>query len=220
MSGVEGDGVDKDLLARSESSPDEVVSLYDEWATAEYDADVEGWGYDAPRQIASLVAAHLSERKPGDAEVLDAGCGTGLVGAALHAVGISGIIGGDVSEASLDSARRRDVYDRVLPLDLNAPLPFADELFAAAVSVGVFTYLTDSEATVRELLRVVAPGGWLIFTQRTDLWSGRDFDGLLASLDSEGVCSVEVSEPTAYLPGHPEFGEDIGIVVATLTKLG
>jgi hypothetical protein len=77
MSGVEGDGVDKDLLARSESSPDEVVSPYDEWATAEYDADVEGWGYDAPRQIASLVAAHLSERKPGDAEVLDAGCGTG-----------------------------------------------------------------------------------------------------------------------------------------------
>ena len=220
MSDLGGDDPAGGLAARSDSSPEAVQSLYDDWAAADYDADVEGWGYDAPGQVAGLVAARLGARGPDDAAVLDAGCGTGLVGEALHALGVTGIIGGDVSEASLELARQRSVYDRLLPLDLNAPLPFADDRFAAAVSVGVFTYLTESEATVRELLRVVAPGGWVVFTQRTDLWAARDFDALIASLASDGTCEVEVSEPAAYLPGHPEFGADIGIIITTLTRPG
>jgi SAM-dependent methyltransferase len=230
MSGVG----DKGLASSSAASPAEVAALYDTWANTDYDRDLESWGYVAPERVAARVADHLSVAdtvdRTGiavsagsdgfDVEVLDAGCGTGRVGAALRALGIDRVIGGDFSTASIEVARSRAVYDDVLHLDLNAPLPFADDRFAAAVSVGVFSYLTDSAATIRELLRVVAPGGLVLFTQRSDLWGERDFDRLIRSLVTTGLCAAAVAEPVPYLPGHPEFGTDIGVIDTTLIKLG
>jgi hypothetical protein len=117
-------------------------------------------------------------------------------------------------------SRRHDrgVYSKVVELDLNCPLHFTDREFRWVASIGVFSYLTDSEATIRELLRVVQVGGPVVFTQRTDLWDERNFARLLGDLGEEGVCDVMVSPAEPYLPLHPEFGGDIGIHYATLTR--
>ncbi len=170
----------------------------------------------APARVAGLVADLLEEDL--GAPVLDAGCGTGLVGAELHRLGIVDVVGGDFSPVSVERARTSGHYVDVVHLDLNAPLEFADEQFRVVVSVGVFSYLSDSEATIRELLRVVPSGGAVVFTQRTDLWGERDFDALLQRLVDDGTCEVSVSAPQSYLPQHPEFGDDIGIYYATLTR--
>lgn len=85
-------------------------------------------------------------------------------------------------------------------------------------SVGVFSYVRDTAATVAELLRVVQPGGSVIFTQRTDLWDQRDDAGLVRRLQDAGDCTAVVSEPMPYLPGHPDFGTEIGIRHVTLTR--
>jgi hypothetical protein len=82
----------------------------------------------------------------------------------------------------------------------------------------VFSYLADSEATIRELLRIVQVGGPVVFTQRTDLWDERHFDQLLSDLVSEGVCDVTVSPPEPYLPLHHEFGTVIRIRYVTLIR--
>lgn len=210
---------DEGLASAWESTPDEISSIYDTWAAGQYDDDVEGWGYDAPERVASIIAEFLRTGATTGAGVLDAGCGTGRVGTALHSLDITGVIGGDFSEASLATARRRGVYDSVSFLDLNEPLPFDADRFAAVASVGVFSYLADSEATIRELLRVVAPGGGVVFTQRTDLWAERDFDRIVADLGESGACSAVVHDPIPYLPGHPEFGREIEAMVVTLIKL-
>ena len=206
--GFSGEG----LAARSSATPEEVVALYDSWADG-YDDDLDRWGYDAPERVASIVVARVGDGR----EVLDAGCGTGRAGAALARAGCAPIGGGDVSAASLDVARRRDVYAELDLLDLDGALSFADDRFAAAVSVGVFTYVADTAATLRELCRVVEPGGVVVLTQRDDLWDERGTGATLAELAEEGTCSVEASDPVPYLPGHPEFGDDIGIRIATLT---
>jgi predicted TPR repeat methyltransferase len=210
---------DEGLVNSASASPADVAALYDEWAQADYDVDLNAWGYDAPQRVASRVAAHVTSVTVSGTGVLDAGCGTGLVGAALHALDVGGLVGGDFSDASLDVARSRNVYDEVVHLDLNAPLPYAENRFAGAASVGVFSYLTDSVATIRELLRVVAPGGIVAFTQRTDLWAERNFDQLIRSLVATGACTATIADPVPYLPGHPEFGDDIGVIDATLVKL-
>jgi predicted TPR repeat methyltransferase len=210
---------DEGLVSGFEASPAEVAALYDTWAEANYDDDLTSWGYDAPERIAAKIAQHLASTPTHGSGVLDAGCGTGRVGAALHALGIADLVGGDFSAASVEVARSRAVYDDVTHLDLNEPLPFDDDRFAGVTSVGVFSYLADSESTIRELLRVVAPTGVLIFTQRTDLWVERDFDRLIESLVGSGSCTATVSEPIVYLPGHAEFGTDIGVFDTTLTKL-
>lgn len=199
---------------RANASPEEIAALYDDWASGSYDADVAGWGYDAPERVAAIVAEHLGLR---GGSVLDAGCGTGRVGAALRAAGIVDIVGGDFTPASVEAARDRGVYTDVAHLDLNGRLEFADDRFAVAVSVGVFSYVTDLAATIAELLRVVEPGGIVVFTQRTDLWAERDCDAVIASLVDAGTCDVRVAEPVPYLPGHPDFGADVGVIVATLT---
>ena len=201
------------LASRASADPAEVVALYDDWVATRYDADLASWGYDAPERAAEMLQQLVST-----GPVLDAGCGSGLVGAELFRRGVEPIVGGDFSPASVETARSRGVYREVVELDLNQPIDFADGAYTAVISVGVFSYLTDSEATIRELLRVVESGGPVLFTQRTDLWEERGFSGLLHGLADEGVCDVTVSSPQPYLPEHPEFGGAIGIHYATLTR--
>lgn len=203
------------LASESNASPEEIAAYYDAWAADAYDADVAGWGYEAPDRVAAMVAHHL-DHQPGP--VLDAGCGTGGVGAALHALGVHDIIGGDFTPASVEAARQRGVYRSVDHLDLNERLAFDDDYFAVVASVGVFSYLTDTLATITELLRVTERGGLVIFTQRTDLWAERGCDALIDTLVASGVCTAAMSEPSPYLPGHDEFGTNIGIIYTTLTK--
>lgn len=217
------------LAAQFHAAPADVAALYDDWVVTRYDADLAAWGYDAHVRAADMISTLLSALLPelgstpmstlgSVGPVLDAGCGSGLVGAELRQRGIEPVVGGDFSPASVETARSRGVYHEVVELDLNRPLPFADGEFRAVVSIGVFSYLTDSEATIRELLRIVQVGGPVLFTQRTDLWEERDFAKLLSDLADEGVCEVTVSSPEPYLPLHPEFGGDIGVHYATLTR--
>lgn len=203
------------LATKFNADPADVAALYDDWVVTRYDADLVEWGYDAPARVAELLTGLLDDS---ESSILDAGCGSGLVGVELDGRDITGVIGGDFSPESVEVARSRGIYDEVVQLDLNAPLNFDDAEFRAVVSVGVFTYLTDSEATIRELLRVVEPAGIVIFTQRTDLWDNRDFSALLQRLDDEGACAVNVSPRRSYLPRHPEFGDDLGAYDVILTK--
>jgi predicted TPR repeat methyltransferase len=205
-----GDG----LASQFDAPPEQVAELYDGWANADYDTDLATWNYEAPARAAAIAIKALAD--VASARILDAGCGTGLVGIELRRQGATRIIGGDFSPASVEIARQRAVYDEVLHLDLNAPLEFPTDSFDAVVSIGVFSYLTDSSATIIELLRVTAPGGCVVFTQRSDLWTERHFDALIAALVNDGRCTASISDVAPYLPGHPEFGDDIGIRYITL----
>jgi len=205
------------LAAQFDAAPADVAALYDDWVVTRYDADLAAWGYRAPARAAEMMSKLISTSTSA-APVLDAGCGSGLVGAELQRRGLFPIIGGDFSAASVETARSQGIYSDVIHLDLNRPLHFADGAFRAVASIGVFSYLTDSGATIRELLRIVQVGGPVVFTQRTDLWDERHFAQLLRDLGDEGVCDVAISPPEPYLPLHPEFGSAIGIRYVTLTR--
>ncbi len=204
-------GRDPADLSQAFSTPtDALVVIYDEWSDT-YDADVASWGYEVPDRLAIRLATH---RTPASAPlVFDAGCGTGQSGLALAAAGFDRLVGADVSPASLERARSHRVHERLELADLTRTLPFDTASFDATVSAGVFTYLPDPARTIRELLRVTA--GPVIFSQRTDLWEPRSMDQIVAHLRSDG-CSVEVSEPLPYLPGHPEYGESIRVREVTV----
>ena len=61
------------------TTPDELRERYDVWA-ADYDDDLESMSWTAPHACAVACLRHTDT----NATVLDAGCGTGLVGAALR----------------------------------------------------------------------------------------------------------------------------------------
>ena len=200
------------LAGVSDASPAEVVGVYDDWVST-YDTDVQSWGYEVPDRLAAVIATAGAT----NGDVLDAGCGTGLVGLALDAVGVASVIGADFSPESIEAARQRRVYRELHVLDLSQPLPFTSQRFLAVVCGGVFSYLTEPEAVLREFLRIVRHGGPIVFTQRVNLWESRQMDATLQQLTEEGRCTVDVSPPRPYLPGHGEFDDGVHDVTLIAT---
>jgi SAM-dependent methyltransferase len=94
--------------------------------------------------------------------VLDAGCGSGPLSAALRDRGAI-VVGFDASATMLELARQRLGSDADLRLaDLGAPLPFPDGAFDDVIACLVLHYLEDWTAALAELRRVLTPGGRLI----------------------------------------------------------
>jgi SAM-dependent methyltransferase len=98
----------------------------------------------------------------GGRHVLDAGCGSGPLFAALRERGAF-VTGLDSSTGMVELARRRLGAGADLHVaDLADPLPFADGAFDDVVASLVLHYLEDWGPTLAELRRVLRPGGRLI----------------------------------------------------------
>jgi SAM-dependent methyltransferase len=96
--------------------------------------------------------------------VLDAGCGSGPLAAALRAKGAV-VTGFDSSPAMVALARQRLGADADLRVaDIDRPLPFADDAFDDVVVSLVLHYLRDWSAPLAELRRVLRPGGRLLLS--------------------------------------------------------
>ncbi len=184
----------------------DVAQYYDDWAT-DYDETLADWRYEAPEQVVQMLRAELSA----ESVILDAGCGTGLVGRALHEAGFETIDGIDVSSRSLQTAEGSGAYRKLQEIDMQKmPLPIPDDRYDGLACVGVLTYLTDSIGTVREFSRVVKPGGVVVLTQRSDLFMERRFRDVLKQLSDERIIArVRISDARPYLPANEEFGDEI-----------
>jgi demethylmenaquinone methyltransferase / 2-methoxy-6-polyprenyl-1,4-benzoquinol methylase len=95
-----------------------------------------------------------------DDHVIDVACGTGLVIRELRAHYDCRVTGVDRSAGMLDGARRRISDPQVTLVEARAEaLPFPDASFDALTCTYLLRYVDDVEATIRELARVVKPGG-------------------------------------------------------------
>jgi demethylmenaquinone methyltransferase/2-methoxy-6-polyprenyl-1,4-benzoquinol methylase len=91
--------------------------------------------------------------------VLDVATGTGAVAIELVREKACSVVGLDQSPEMLAVARRR-VPEQVQLVEGDADhLPFPDASFAALTFTYLLRYVDDPAATLRELARVVAPGG-------------------------------------------------------------
>lgn len=115
---------------------------------------------DGPAYAAAVGDLGL---RPGD-RVLDAGCGTGRALPPLRAaVGSSGVVlGADLTPAMLGAAVRagRDRHGRLLVADV-AALPLRSASLDTVFAAGLIAHLPRPEENLRELARVVRPGGRL-----------------------------------------------------------
>ena len=113
-----------------------------------------------PRWRAALVDA-IGARS-GD-RVLDVATGTGLVAARLRSRYGCSVVGLDQSDAMLARARERFADDPGVELIQGEAerLPFRDGAFDALTFTYLLRYVDDQAATLRELARVVRPGGMI-----------------------------------------------------------
>jgi SAM-dependent methyltransferase len=142
----------------AQSADRDRVNDYDSFAEA-YSAETENSlvnaYYERPAMLA--LAGDVAGRR-----ILDAGCGSGPLFAALRDRGAV-VTGIDASAGMLALARRRLGDEAALHLaDLNDPLPFDDGAFDDVVAALVLHYLEDWGPALAELRRVLRPGGRLI----------------------------------------------------------
>jgi demethylmenaquinone methyltransferase / 2-methoxy-6-polyprenyl-1,4-benzoquinol methylase len=122
---------------------------------------VLSFGQD-PRWRRALVTA--VDPRPGQ-RILDVATGTGMVAFELAKRGRCQVVGLDQSEAMLGAARARLARSPELSSQVSfvvgeaERLPFADAEFDALTFTYLLRYVDDRAATMRELARVVKPGG-------------------------------------------------------------
>lgn len=133
-------------------------------------AEDRHWWYRGRRRVLRRVIDGL--QLPAGGEVLDAGCGSGRNMVELARYGE--VTGVEVSPPSVALAREREVGEVIECSVMD--MPFSDGQFKLATSLDVIEHLEDDVGALRELRRVVAPGGCLVVTVPAYqwLWSGHD----------------------------------------------
>ncbi len=198
----------------SGSSSTENQAYYDAFA-ANYDAGRDA-GY---HRLIDDQAAELVRRVGEGQRVLEVGCGTGLVlqRVARFAAQAKGV---DVSPGMLEHARRRglDVVEGSA-----TALPFPDASFDVAYSFKVLAHIPDLDACLREMARVIRPGGFVVF----DAYNRRSLRYLIkrvwgprktSTTFDEGAISTRFStnaEIIARLPPQLSLVSEAGIRVVT-----
>jgi SAM-dependent methyltransferase len=197
---METEGLDGVYGAKS---PEESRAIYDDWSTS-YDADTLAKGFRLPALGAGLLASYLG-RSHGP--ILDAGCGTGLVGETLMVMGYSHILGCDLSPEMLAQAERTGAYAGLAQADMGAGLPYADDHFAGFVCVGSFGPGHAPPATLRHLARVTRPGGYGVFNLGEATYKELGFPEVMDALKAEGAWEVvHVTPPfLPFLLGEPDL---------------
>lgn len=186
---------------------EETRRRYDLWA-AKYDADIgKAEDYLAPLATAQVAEGFLAK----EARILDAGAGTGLSGAALKEAGFENLTGLDFSEGMLGIAEEKGIYRETLVADLSKETPLEADSFDAVVTCGTTSQM-PAESFV-EYVRVVRPGGHILFTTWVKAYNERGYAAYQERFEEEGRLSlVHKGEPFQGLPTtEPEIVYEIWV---------
>ncbi|KAL2866192.1 class I SAM-dependent DNA methyltransferase [Aspergillus lucknowensis] len=189
--------------ARNAQSKEACMKLYDEWA-ASYNTDLAdaSQNYMAPILTAqTAIQATISNEKP--PTILDAGCGTGLVGEALAKAGFAmAIDGADLSPPMLKIAEDTGVYRNLMLADLTQPLSAPDETYDIITCCGTFTRgHVGPDPALREFVRLLKKGGVIVATVLQEIWVTGGYKAEVEKLAAEGLASVVSAEVKDYRKG-------------------
>ena len=172
---------------------------YDKMANEYNNVVVEKWGYKMPQEVTKcLLTNNISK----DLNILDLGCGNGLVGEELYKNGYVDITGVDISDKMMDMARKTGSYKNVLKSDLSKELPFDENSYSVLVCVGTTTYLDPS--VLHDWCKVIKKGGYLIFTHKTAVWKIWEPVQKILINDDKKIEQIFISEDLPYLPGFSD----------------
>ena len=150
--------------------------------------------YFAPELVAAALAEiHTTRNK---LDILDAGCGTGLVGTIINDFA-NKLDGVDLSEEMLSRARSLEIYSQLHQGDLVSYMAGCAGCYQAIVSAATLLHFGDLEPVFKAATVALAHGGIFIFTLFTRF--SRDMEGLdmaAASLDglAQGGCYLHSRE--------------------------
>lgn len=194
------------------ANDEQLTDGYDGWAR-DYDRDLGRFGYRLPALAAGMAGRHIPRTAT---PVLDAGCGTGLLGEALHPLAFSPIDGLDMSKEMLAVARTKGIYRTLLPARLGDPLDIPDATYEAITCIGTFTVGHAGPEGFDELIRILKPGGMFVVSIRSDIDPDNPHRDRINELVADGVW--EIVESSGEIVSMPWEDESVRNTVLALKK--
>ena len=191
---------------------EELLKYYQDWAdNNKYNKDMVDWNYTAPQETVLILKKYALNK---NCKILDAGCGTGLVGTELKKYGYSNIEGVDFSQSMLDLVPR-GIYKKIEKIDLNKPLKFKDNMYDVLMCVGTFTYGHVKPKTLDELIRITKNRGLICFTVNEGIYEEYAFDKKIKELSDNKTWKVKEFFKSDYITTKDV---DAWLCLAEITK--
>lgn len=194
-------------------NPGEARNLYDEWA-ASYDKDLDSLDYAFPTHAATALISALDDRDVSTLKVLDAGCGTGLVGICLAKDGVKHVEGIDISPKMLEMARKSGTYAVVEEADLTKPIARKEGEFDAVTCAGTLTEGHVGPAAIDEFVRIVKKDGIISATVKESVWESGGYKAKVDELADAGKVKLIRAEPIGL-----KKSENSGGMIMVLKKM-
>jgi len=188
--------VDNKLDIYKLTTSEELLKYY-QYSTKKnkYNQDMVSWKYTAPQETVLVLKKYALNSK---CKILDAGCGTGLVGGELKKCGYSNIEGVDFSQNMLDLIPK-DIYKKVEKVDLNKPLKFETNMYDVVMCVGTFTYGHVKPQALGELIRITKNKGLICFTINEGIYEEYGFDKKIKELSDSKSWDVKEFFKSKYI---------------------
>ena len=191
---------------------EELLKYYQDWAdNNKYNKDMVIWNYTAPREAVSILKKYAFNK---NFKILDAGCGTGLVGIELKKYGYSNIEGVDFSQSMLDLVPK-GIYKKIEKIDLNKSLKFKDNMYDVSMCVGTFTYGHVKPKALDELIRITKGRGLICFTINEGIYEEYGFDKKINELSDCKTWKVKEFFKSDYITTKDV---DAWLCLAEITK--
>ena len=175
---------------------EELLKYYQNWTNNnKYNKDMIDWNYSAPQETVSILKKYALNK---NSKILDAGCGTGLVGIELKKYGYSNIDGVDFSQNMLDLVPQ-GIYKKIEKVDLNKLLKFKNNTYDVVMCVGTFTYGHVMPKALDELIRITKNKGLICFTINEGIYEEYGFDNKIKELSSNKSWNVKEFFKSDYI---------------------
>jgi ubiquinone/menaquinone biosynthesis C-methylase UbiE len=188
--------IDNKLDIYKLTTSEELLKYYQDWTKKnKYNQDMINWKYTAPQETVLVLKKYALNNKY---KILDAGCGTGLVGIELKKCGYSNIDGVDFSQNMLDLIPQ-GIYKKIEKVDLNKPLKFKTNMYDVVMCVGTFTYGHVKPQALDELIRITKNGGLICFTINEGIYEEYGFDNKIKELTNNKLWNVKEFFKSDYI---------------------
>ena len=176
-------------------TPEEILDYYKNWSSNNnYEKDLEDWNYVAPHECCHLFVHQVQNK---NSLILDAGCGTGLVGKILQSQDYTNLEGLDFSQEMLDLVPA-NIYQKIFRADLNQSLSIHDSYYDHALCVGTFTYGHVKANAFAEFHRILKNNAIFIFSINEGVYESYNFGEAIANYEKLDKWKVLSNEKKVY----------------------
>ena len=170
--------------------------LYASWAST-YDNEVQKNGYVTPERVAKALKDIVTNQSE---VILDYGCGTGLSGFALQAVGFTNIDGLDVSQEMVSLAEKKSIYKKLTVFDPSAKIPVHADQYKIITAIGVIGAGAAPLEVFDNLFSLLPPSGLFAFSFNDHTLSDPNYEEKVNQCLSSGQAIILHKSYGNHLP--------------------